>query len=219
MDALCSLLARHVEVRPPWLEDVLADRPVLHHDIALAFGGATHDLGRFAVAPSPQEAHELFEAGALWAAQTTVDEVARVSLLRAAVVGVDDPFAIARSLFVTGDTRERAAILRALPLLRDPLGFLSLATEGCRSCVTPVFEAIACDNAYPARWFPERAFRQMVLEAIVTGVPIRRIVGLRVRTSDELRRMVRDYATERVAANRSVPDDIHRLLATGGARP
>jgi len=219
MDALCSLLARHVEVRPAWLEDVLAARPVMHHDIALAFGAATHDLGRFAVAPSPQEAHELYEAGALWAAQTTVDEIARVALLRAAVDGVDDPFAIARSLFVGGDTRERAAVLRALPLLHEPLGFLSLATEGCRSSVSTVFEAIACENSYPARWFPDRAFRQMVLEAIVMGVPIRRIVGLRSRTSDELRRMARDYASERVAASRSVPDDIHRLLATGGAGP
>jgi hypothetical protein len=188
----------------------------MHHDIALAFGAATHDLGRFAVIPSFDEARELRDAGALWAAQSTVDEIARVALVRAAVAGVDDPFAVARSLFLGGDTRERAAVMRALPLLPDPLGFLSLATEGCRAHVRAVFEAIACENSYPSRWFPDRAFRQMVLEAIFIGVPIVRIDGIRARTGEELRRMARDYASERIAAGRSVPDDVHRLLATGG---
>jgi len=216
MNALCSMLARHVEVRPAWLDDVLGGRPVMHHDIALAFGSATHDLGRVAVAPSVEEAQQLREAGALWVAQTSVDEIARVALLCAAVAGIDDPFAIARSLYVGGDSRERAAVLRALPLLPDPLGFLSLATEGCRTNVRAVFEAIACENAYPSRWFPDRAFRQMVLKAIFVGVPIARIEGLRSRTSEELRRMARDYASERSAAGRSIPDDVHQLLATGG---
>ena len=214
MDALCSMIARHVEARPPWLEDVLAGRPVTHHDIGLAFGAATHDLGRFAIVPSFDEAQELRDAGALWAVQSTIDEIARVALVRAAVTGVEHPFSLARSLYVGGDNRERAAVLRALPLLPEPLGFLSVATEGCRSNVHSVFEAIACENAYPARWFPERAFRQMVLEAIITGIPIVRIDGLGSRTSEELRRMARDHATERIAAGRCVPDDVHRLLAT-----
>ena len=216
MDALCIMLARHVESRPPWLDDVVAGRPVLHHDIRLAFGAATHDLGRFAVAPSSDEIEELLDAGALWVTQTTVDEVGRIALLRAAVTGADDPFAIARGLYSGGDSRERVAVLRALPLLPDPLGYLSLATEGCRTNVRTVFEAIACENSYAALWFPDRAFRQMVLKAIFIDVPIARIDGLRSRTSDELRRMARDYASERVAAGRSVPDDVHHLLATGG---
>ena len=214
MDALCSMLRRHVDARPSWLEDVLAGGSLAKHDLALAFGAAAQALGRATVRPNAHEAQALRDAGASWAVKTTVDEIARVALLRAAVTGAEDPHAVARRLYVGGDSRERAAVLRALPLLPEPLTYLPLATEGCRTNVGGVFEAIACENAYPARWFPDLAFRQMVLKAIFTGVRIARIEGLRGRTSDELRRMARDYASERIAAGRPVPDDVHELLAS-----
>ena len=76
----------------------------------------------------------------------------------------------------------------------------------------PVFEAIACENPYPARWFPDSAFCQMVLKAIFVGTPIARIERVRERTTDELRRMARSFASERMAAGRPVPVDIYTLL-------
>lgn len=214
MNALRAMLAKSVEAPPRWLVDVLAGRAVPPDELALVFGAATHDLGRAGIRPNAREADALREAGAFWAARSTIDEVARVVLLHTAVSGTDDAFALVRGLFGGGDSRERAAILRALALLPDPLALLAVATEGCRTNVRSVFEAIACENTYPARWFPDLAFRQMVLKAVFIGVPIARIDGVHSRTSDELRRMARDYASERLAAGRSVPEDVQALLAS-----
>jgi hypothetical protein len=60
---------------------------------------------------------------------------------------------------------------------------------------------------------PDAAFRQLVLKAIFLGVAIDRILGWRTRNDDELRRMVGDYAAERRAAGRPVPDDIASIQA------
>jgi hypothetical protein len=117
--------------------------------------------------------------------------------------------------FRTGDNSERAALLHALPLLPEPQRFVDLAIDACRSHVQSVFEAIACENPYPARFFPEANFNQLVLKAFFTGVAVRRIAGLPGRRTAELARMALAYASERRAAGRSVPDDLD--FVTSGA--
>jgi hypothetical protein len=81
--------------------------------------------------------------------------------------------------------------------------------------VETVFRAIACDNPYPAAHFPEASFNQMVLKAVFVGAPVSRIVGLSRRATPELRRMAEDYASERRAAGRAVPEDVTLVLSTG----
>jgi hypothetical protein len=110
--------------------------------------------------------------------------------------------------FKTGDNGERLAILKALQLLPEPARFVDLAIEACRSHVQDVFEAIACENAYPARHFPEANFNQLVLKAFFTQVEVRRIAGLSERITPELVRMAHAYASERRAAGRTVPADL-----------
>jgi len=139
-------------------------------------------------------------------------EAARIALL----VEEDVDPATAADLFRHGDNDERRAILRALPRLRDPARFLPLAIDACRTSVVPVFEAIACDNPFPTTHFPDANFNQLVLKAVFVGVPLGRVVGLHTRLSPELSRMARDYAAERRAAGRSVPDDL-ALIAGGDA--
>jgi hypothetical protein len=107
----------------------------------------------------------------------------------------------------TGDLREQQAVLRALPSLPDPERWMRIAREGCRSNIAALFEAIATDNAYPAREFAEPDLNQTVIKALFIGVPVARIVGLEARMNAELRRMATDYVSERRAAGRSVPDD------------
>ena len=41
-----------------------------------------------------------------------------------------------------------------------------------------LFEALACDNPYPASCFPDAAFYQLVARAERSGFPLDRIVGL-----------------------------------------
>ena len=110
--------------------------------------------------------------------------------------------------FRTGDNAEREALLHTLPLLPEPQRFVELAIDACRSHVQTVFEAIACENPYPARFFPEANFNQLVLKAFFTGVAVRRIEGLPERRTAELARMALAYASERRAAGRSVPPDL-----------
>jgi hypothetical protein len=115
-----------------------------------------------------------------------------------------------------GDNRERQAVLRALPLLPMPERYVAIAVEACRSSIQPLFEAIACENPYPATHFPELNFNQMVLKALFIGVAVERIIGLDARVTPELVRMAEDYASERKAAGRSVPSDIWRLVGEKG---
>lgn len=144
------------------------------------------------------------------------DEIARGVLLQLQVARANGSgLALVEERFRCGDNRERQAILRALPGLDDPRRFVRLAVHACRTNVTWVFEAIACDNPYPAAHFSDDAFNQMVLKAMFLGLPIARVVGLDRRRSGELRRMAEGYASERRAAGRPVPADV--ALLTGGA--
>jgi hypothetical protein len=117
-------------------------------------------------------------------------------------------------VFETGDTQERTALLRALAVLPQPERFVALAIDACRSHVTAIFEAIACENAYPARVFPEPAFNQLVMKALFVEVPLERVVGWANRSNAELARMARDFEAERRAAGRRVPQDVGRILST-----
>jgi len=120
-----------------------------------------------------------------------------------------------RDLYERGDLAERQALLRALPLLQDPGSFLSTAVEACRSNVQTVFEAIACENPYPARYFPDLNCNQMIMRAIVAGLPLQRVVGLASRITPELVRMARDHMQECIAAHRAVHKGIQLIIGVG----
>jgi hypothetical protein len=130
-----------------------------------------------------------------------LERVLSTSVLRATIV----------EAYRTGDTRERVAILRALPLLRSAGELVELAVDACRTSVTPIFAAIAADNPYPAVWFPPRAFRQLVMKAVFMSVSLDSVRGIAQRADDELRRMAADLASERHAAGRAVPYDLGLL--------
>ena len=115
-------------------------------------------------------------------------------------------------LYRAGAMRGRQAVLRALALLPGPARFLAIALDACRTSTQPVFEAIACENPYPAAYFPEASFNQMALKAVFTEVPLARILGLDARRTPDLARMASDYADERRAAGRTVPTDLARLI-------
>ncbi|HEX6764557.1 MAG TPA: EboA domain-containing protein [Polyangiaceae bacterium] len=120
--------------------------------------------------------------------------------------------AVVQSLFEAGEIGEQESILRTLVLLPDPARFVETGFLGCRTNARRVFEAIACENAFPELHFPELYFNQMILKAIFMEVPAARIEGLARRNGPELRRMARDYASERRAAGRPVPPDIDLVL-------
>jgi hypothetical protein len=148
-------------------------------------------------------------AGVPWPLALGVDEVVRIVLLARAgqVLGDAELGALVDAVYRHGEARERAAVLRALPFLSAPHRFVSLAGDACRTNVVPIFEAIACENPFPAQHFEPDAFRQLVLKAVFLEVRVARIHGLAARLDAELARMARGYASERAAAGRPIPED------------
>ena len=183
--------------------------------LAEAFAMATRRLGRAPIELTAEDRQRLEAAGLRYRAWET-DDLARVAVLARAADALDDAqlAALTDDCYRRGDTRERQAVLRALPLLPPSDWTVEIGVDACRSSVQPVFEAIACENPFPARRFPELHFNQMVLKALFTDVRLARIVGLDARVTADLRRMAAAYASERRAAGRSVPVDIHRLTVT-----
>lgn len=142
------------------------------------------------------------------------DERSRIALLLALAGELDAAELVecVEELFRGGDAREQAAIVRALPDLPHAQRWVRLARAAARTNVVPVFEALACDNPWPARHLPDDAFRQLVLKAVFLGVSLSRVAGLAERVDDELRRMADDYAAERRAAGRPISSDLASLL-------
>jgi hypothetical protein len=151
-------------------------------------------------------------------AHWSVTDAGRLRLLQARFAASSDTrqaVADAAACYELGDANEQQSWLRGVSYLPDPAAFLALVIDACRTNILPLFEAVACENPYPARYFPERNFNQLVLKALFNGVALARIDGLAVRANADLARMASDYAAERRAAGRAVPPDIDRALAGG----
>ena len=113
-------------------------------------------------------------------------------------------------IFSTADVGESVALYQALPLLPHGYAFRGRAAEGIRSSMTPIYEAVALDNPYPAECFDDAAWNQLVLKAVFVGSPLHRIEGIDRRANPELARMLVDYAHERWSAFRPVTPELWR---------
>jgi len=116
--------------------------------------------------------------------------------------------------FRYADQGELCALYKTLCLLPEAERFGWRAAEGCRTNIVPVFEAIACDNPYPAAHFDDLTWNQMVIKAIFIGAPVWRIQGLDGRLSDDLARMALDLVEERRSAGRSVQPELWLCLGS-----
>jgi hypothetical protein len=142
------------------------------------------------------------------------NEDARISLLveANAKLSAGEMFDLAEDCYRHGDSGEKRAVLRCLSQMKEPERYVELAAQACRSSVQTVFEALACENPFPAATLPELNFNQMVLKALFTETSLDRVMGLAGRITPELSRMAEDYAQERRAAGRTVPADIAKLV-------
>jgi hypothetical protein len=140
-------------------------------------------------------------------------EAVRVSLVlsrpdldrASAVTGVEGAFLFA-------DMGELCALYRALAHLPSPERFVWRAGEGCRTNMTAVFEAVACDTPFPAEHLDDVAWRQLVIKAIFVGAPVWRVFGLDGRLDAELARMALDLMDERHSAGRTLQPELWLCL-------
>ncbi len=120
--------------------------------------------------------------------------------------------------FRFGDVGELCALARALQFLPQPEAYLWQARECCRSNMNEVFEAMACDNAFPAKHFDEVAWRALVVKAVFISAPLDRVLGLDNRLSEDLARMALDLADERRSAGREVQPLLWMCLGRHGGQ-
>ena len=139
-------------------------------------------------------------------------QVARIYLVLQLPYQNESWQAILQQLFETGDMYEQQALYAALPLFPNAEGLLPRAIEGCRTNMSVVFDAISLRNPFPARFFPEANWNQLVLKAIFMQRPLYLIQDLDRRRNAALAAMATDFAHERWAAGRAVMPEVWRLL-------
>lgn len=213
-------LVRRGETAGTWLRDAIASvrqagdpggRP-----LQLAMARARRILGSDLLSPTTAELQAMAEPldarlrGPSW----RLLDVGRAALVLTALesLEVDHGTMLFARLLRRGELSEQQSLLRMLPILPRGDALVEPAIEACRTNATPVFAAIALDNPFPARWFPDLNFNQLVLKAMFMGLPVDQIEGLPSRASTELARMALGYATERRAAGRSVPAGVQHVV-------
>ena len=130
-------------------------------------------------------------------------------------------------LYRQGDGAERRGVLRGLDALTTlgdlgpggeptPLvaAGLELAADALRAN-DPSLVAAAV-GPFGARYLDQHTWRHAILKLVFQGTSLAAASDLERRADEELARMARDFAAERRAAGRPVPDDLDRLTA---ARP
>lgn len=110
----------------------------------------------------------------------------------------------------TSDVGEAEALYKSLPVMPYPADLRARAAEGIRSNMTSVFNAVAHRNPYPAEYFNDDAWNQMVLKALFVGSPLYLIQKIDDRANRKLADMLIDYAHERWAADRNVSPELWR---------
>ena len=216
---LQSWLSR--ELAEPALEWLDGKRAALEadtfraRDLYVAVGMVPRKLGKAPLSLSPADLDAAQTARPGWNPEgLTTDEAARLLLLLVAHRH-GEPFHNAfQEMWTTADVGEQVAFYKGLPLYPDPQQVLWRATNGCRTSIDSVFEAIAHRNPYPTEYFDEVAWNQMCLKALFCGLPLHPVHELDSRHNASMARMMTDYAYERWAAHRSVHYELWRCVGT-----
>lgn len=142
-------------------------------------------------------------------------DAARILLLHAAHA---TPATLTR-IYAQGTAAERRAVLQALPHLVPGPEAIPLVEDALRTNDTRLVAAAV--GPYAARHLPPHDWRHAVLKCLFTGVPVDAVADLSTRADGdaELARMLGDYASERTAAGRPVPGDLHRVLSLTAPGP
>jgi hypothetical protein len=143
----------------------------------------------------------------------TIDRLSRAYL----IINLDpsdqnEYFRIMENLFLAAEMGELVALYSALPLLAYPEMWIKRCSEGIRSNIGSVLEAIMYHNPYPAQHLDQSAWNQLVLKAFFTDKEISKIIGIDERANKELAYILSDYAHERWAAKREVNPHLWRLV-------
>jgi hypothetical protein len=196
-----------------WFESKRAElvRDPAPRVLAAAFGPAPRRIGKAELSLEPADLVAAEAARPGWRpGSLTVDQAARIVLLLDVAKATGSFAERLNSLAATADVGELLAIYKGLPLYPEPATLVPLATDGLRTAMRAVFEAVAHENPFPAEHFPQSAWNHMVLKTLFIDSVLHPIVGLDQRWNEELAKILVDYAHERWAAHRPVTPELWR---------
>ncbi|CAH1001758.1 hypothetical protein LEM8419_02664 [Neolewinella maritima] len=177
----------------------------------LAFGACPRFLGKDELTFNEAELSRLtVEYPNFSATSWSTDQLARVLLMTA--LPTDTNVRVLDDLFATADYRELIALYKGLYFLGNAADFVPRTREGLRTNMVGVFDAIALENPYPARYLSEDAWNHMVLKAMFMQRPMYRIYRIEDRKNAKLADIFLDYAEERRSAHRPVSPELWRFI-------
>ncbi|MET8879635.1 EboA domain-containing protein [Streptomyces rubiginosohelvolus] len=183
-----------------WLDEALAEAA---HDAA-----AASDTSRPEASPYASPPWELrYAAAGRHCGQENADSVRSLLLVEARA-----SLPSLTRLYEQGTAAERRAVLLTLHLLHLGDTALPLVEDALRANDTRLVAAAV--GPYAAEHLDAHAWRHAVLKCLFTEVPVTAVARLddRARGDAELARMLDDFAAERTAAGRPVPEDLRTVL-------
>lgn len=181
-------------------------------EVFSSFSRVSRYTGKEPLKLTPDEISEAASLRSGWMPQYwSADQLARALLLLGlAEREKQEFFDKLDKLFISSDLREGVALYQSLPVLPYPDDFTDRAAEGIRTNITSIFNAIALRNPYPADFFDDDAWNQMILKSLFVGSPLYPIQGIDKRANEPLARMLVEYAHERWSAGREVSPELWR---------
>lgn len=195
-----------------WLQESAAAVAEDPKALAAIYAMAARHVGRRPLQPDVDAAGVLFG--------TEVDQARGALICRIAETMPPDVLAeTLLRLYSGGDSAERRGVLRGLgalaaatPKLSDAVVAVGvqLTTEALRTNENGLVAAAV--GPFAAAHLDQHSWRHAVLKLVFMGISISAVAGLDGRADAELVRMAQDFAAERTAAGRPVPDDVQLLL-------
>ena len=183
-------------------------------EVFSSFSRASRYTGKNSLKLSDQEISEAESLRAGWSPRHwTTDQLARTLLLTGMAEHQKREFLEKLDkLFISGDLTESVALYQALPILPYPEELTDRAAEGIRTNITDIFNAVALRNPFPADFFDDDAWNQVILKSLFVGSPVYLILGVDERRNEPLARMLVEYAHERWSAGREVSPELWRSV-------
>ncbi|MBB4080664.1 hypothetical protein GGR28_003299 [Lewinella aquimaris] len=211
---LHHILQKHLPAESfQWLESKLStlNQDFKPRSFYLAFGACPRFVGKDEMTFSESALSGLNVAYPNFSATDwTTDQLARILLMTSLPTETNNK--VLDNLFATADYRELIALYKGLYFLKNAADFVPRTREGLRTNMVGVFDAIALENPYPARYLSEDAWNHMVLKAMFMDRPMYRIYRIEERKNAKLADIFLDYAEERRSAHRPVSPELWRFI-------
>jgi hypothetical protein len=198
-----------------WLQEkcILIREEKNASQLNLTFASITRKTGKLAVKLTSGNEAALKEIHPQYSINDwTIDRLCRVWILWQLDSGdKENYFKKLRNLFKTAEMNELVALYSALIGYDYAEDWQKQCSEGIRSNIGFVLEAIMYNNPYPYKYLNEQAWNQLVMKAFFTEKDVKRIIGLDERANKELATILTDWANERWAAHREINPQLWRL--------